>query len=80
MLKNVNLSYMAQNHSRITILKYLINRCKINMETSLTLNKMIQGDDIHNIYILVSDEHTYLVITCYRVPKLRYRPRQFVLW
>ena len=30
-------------------------------------------DNIHELYILVSDEHTDLITTSYHVPKLRYR-------
>ena len=74
--KNVNLSYIAQNHSSMSILKYLLHRRKMNItvETSYhdieliisVLKRLLQfmasfkRDDIHKLCVVVKGEHTFL--------------------
>ena len=81
MLENINLSYITQNHSSVTILKYFVlNRPirfhNINTETSLTVKRSFKRDSIHYYCALLSDEPIHLITTSSFVLKLGYRTLQ----
>ena len=45
-LDNMNLSYLAQNHSSVTRLKHFVYRCQMYDTTKSLLSNMIQSWDI----------------------------------
>ena len=56
MLETNNLSYIAQNHSSVTILKHVVYRWQMNITAEFSLPSMISTWDIehHNINIETS--------------------------